>query len=80
LFGSRRVGKTKLLLAIASTQKQTPLILNGEDLDVQQVLAKRTSANYQRLIGKHSLIMIDEAQNVPDIGKHLKFMIDTFPK
>lgn len=80
LFGSRRVGKTKLLLSIAATQKQTPLILNGEDLDVQQLLAKRTSANYQRLIGKHSLIMIDEAQNVPDIGKHLKFMIDTFPK
>jgi predicted AAA+ superfamily ATPase len=80
LFGSRRVGKTKLLHSIAAGQKQPPLILNGEDLDVQQLLARRTVANYGRIIGNNSLIMIDEAQNVPDIGKHLKFMIDSFPK
>ena len=80
LYGTRRVGKTKLLNAIIEKQKKKPLLLNGEDLDVQQLLAKRTAANYKRLLGNHSLLMIDEAQNVPDIGKQLKFMIDSFPK
>lgn len=79
LFGSRRVGKTRLLRAIAASQKKPPLILNGEDMDVQQLLSKRTAANYKRLIGDHTLIMIDEAQNVAEIGKHLKFMVDSFP-
>ena len=79
LFGSRRVGKTQLLRSIAATQKKPPLMLNGEDMDVQQLLSKRTAANYKRLIGSHTLIMIDEAQNVPEIGKHLKFMVDSFP-
>ena len=39
LYGTRRVGKTKLLNAIIEKQKKKPLLLNGEDLDVQQLLA-----------------------------------------
>ena len=80
LYGTRRVGKTKLLEAIRAHYKKPCLVLNGEDLDVQALLARRTAANYKRLLGTHELLMIDEAQAVPDIGKHLKFMIDTFPK
>lgn len=79
LYGTRRVGKTKLLQALKANYKKPCLVLNAEDLEVQASLARRTSANYKRLLGKNKLLMIDEAQTVPDIGKHLKFMIDTFP-
>ncbi len=80
IYGTRRVGKTKLLEAIRKSHKKPSLLLNAEDMEVQSLLQRRTAANYQRIIGKHQLLMIDEAQVVPEIGKHLKFMVDTFPK
>jgi uncharacterized protein len=78
LFGTRRVGKTKLLEAIQRGREDYSLMMNGEDLGIQELLAQRTKANYERLIGSNTLIMIDEAQSIPDIGRHLKFMIDNF--
>lgn len=78
LYGTRRVGKTKLLHAIAKSYDASYLLLNAEDNEVQGILARQTAENYKRLIGDSQLLMIDEAQTIPDIGKHLKFMIDTF--
>ncbi len=80
IYGTRRVGKTRLLKAIRSRHKKPSLLLNAEDMEVQSLLARRTAANYRRIIGRHELLMIDEAQVAPDIGRHIKFMIDTFPK
>jgi predicted AAA+ superfamily ATPase len=37
-------------------------------------LQKRTAANYKRLTKGKKLIIIDEAQAVPEIGKILKCM------
>jgi uncharacterized protein len=70
LYGTRRVGKTKLLEAIRRGKESFTLMLNGEDLGVQELLAQRTKANYERWIG---------GKTIPEIGKHLKFMIDSFP-
>jgi predicted AAA+ superfamily ATPase len=80
LYGTRRVGKTRLLQRIGEQYKGEYLMLNAEDVDVQALLARRTAENYKRILGSNTLLMIDEAQTIPDIGKHLKFMIDTFPK
>ena len=52
------------------------LWLNGEDADVQAILENRTVANYQRLLTGYTLLIIDEAQYVPDIGRKVKLMID----
>jgi predicted AAA+ superfamily ATPase len=43
------------------------------------VLAQRTSSNYQRLLQNKTLLAIDEAQTIPDIGQKLKFIVDEFP-
>ena len=80
LYGTRRVGKTRLINTLREHYGKPSLLLNAEDFDVQAVLARRTAANYKRLIGKNKLILIDEAQTIPEIGKHLKFMIDSFPE
>lgn len=79
LYGTRRVGKTKLLEALKAELSDNCLLLNAEDFDVQRLLAQRSYTNYQRIIGNNSVLMIDEAQSIPDIGGHLKFMIDSFP-
>ena len=76
LCGARRVGKTTLIQNIAAKHKDNVLLLQGEDMEVSAILQQRTIANYERLIGKKKIVIIDEAQAVPDIGRILKLMID----
>lgn len=76
LYGARRVGKTMLAKAIANRFHGKVLSLNGEDFDVQAMLANRTVANYRQLLSGIDLLIIDEAQNVPDIGQAIKLVVD----
>lgn len=76
LLGARRVGKTELLKQLEESQGSNCLWLNGEDVDVQQLLETRSVANYKRLLGGKTLLIVDEAQFVPDMGRKAKLMID----
>ncbi|HAK76967.1 MAG TPA: ATPase [Runella sp.] len=76
IFGTRRVGKTFLLKKLIANQPFKTLMLQGEDSDVQQILAQRSVANYQRLLHNIELLVIDEAQAIPEIGKILKLIVD----
>lgn len=80
LFGTRRVGKTVLLQSLSEKLKMKPLIMNGDDQEVQEIFQRRTIANMKNIVGNHQLLIIDEAQAIPEIGKALKLMIDTHPK
>jgi len=80
IFGSRRVGKTWLIKHLARTQMKEPyLLLNGEDLLVQETLSMRTAENYRRLLGDNKILILDEAQKVPQVGQILKFIVDEIP-
>ena len=79
ILGTRRVGKTYLINRVSERFTGKKLLLNAEDFDVQEVLKKRTVANYQRLINDTALLIIDEAQAIPEIGSILKLMIDSHP-
>ena len=76
IFGTRRVGKTFLLKKILSNIGFKTLSLQGEDADTQRLLAERSIANYQRVLKNIELLVIDEAQAIPEIGKILKLIID----
>jgi len=76
IFGSRRTGKTYLLDKLAKDSAFKILRLEGEDADTHVLLAERSVANYRRLLEGVELLMIDEAQAIPDIGKVLKLMVD----
>lgn len=43
---------------------------------VADLLGKRTEGNYRQLTAGKKIIIIDEAQDIPEIGKILKLMID----
>ena len=77
LLGARRVGKSVLIEALLKSYKRPYLFLNGEDEDTHQLLAQRTVSNYTRVLNGNDLLVIDEAQNIPDIGKKLKLMVDS---
>ncbi len=76
LYGTRRIGKTTIIENIAATHGSDVLLLQGEDMQVAATLGKRTIANYRKLTKGKKIIIIDEAQSVPDIGMILKLMID----
>lgn len=78
LFGTRRVGKTYLVKSLEKLANKPFLHLNAEDTDTAIILENRSVANYKRLLGDTQLLVIDEAQVIPDIGKILKLMIDEF--
>ncbi len=76
LFGARRVGKTIVLQKVVERFKGKSLVLNGEDYETLQLLEPRSISNYKRLLNGIDLLVIDEAQNIPEIGKKLKLMVD----
>ena len=77
ILGTRRVGKTFLTNKIRERYQGKVLMLKAEDFDVQEILRKRSVANYQRIVGDAGLLIIDEAQAIPEIGMVLKLMIDS---
>ena len=74
--GARRTGKTELAKQVSRTFKGTVLWLNGEDIDTQNLLKKRSVRHYQNMLGNTDLLIIDEAQTITDIGKIVKLMVD----
>jgi len=77
LLGPRRVGKTELLKKFASETNEKVLFLNGDDIQTHNFLEQRSSENYKRLLGDIRFLIIDEAQEIEDIGRKLKLMVDT---
>lgn len=76
LLGARRVGKTELLKHQLEQLNEQHLLLNGEDITTRTVLSNRSVDNYKRLLGDTKLLVIDEAQTIPEIGRILKLMVD----
>lgn len=78
LLGARRVGKTDLIKNyLKSIPTETYLQLNGEDKNNVNLLKERSVSNYKRLLANVNLLVIDEAQNIPDIGMILKLIVDS---
>lgn len=75
IMGPRQVGKSTLLTHLLKSSEK-PLILNGDEADVREMLANTTSARLRKIIGNHKLIVIDEAQRIENIGLTIKLFTD----
>ena len=76
LYGTRRTGKTTIIENIVSKYPNDTLLLQSEDMQVSEILQRRTISNYTQLVAGKKIVIIDEAQTIPEIGKILKLMID----
>ena len=79
IYGARQVGKTTLVQHIRERYASTSLYLNCDEPDIRASLTEQTSTVLRRLIGNYSLVVIDEAQRVRNIGLTLKLLVDNFP-
>lgn len=77
ILGARRTGKTHLLNQIANEISEKILFLNGDDIQTHDFLSYKSAENYRNLLGDNTLLIIDEAQEIDDIGKKLKLIADT---
>lgn len=84
IYGARQVGKSflvkKYLEKIASespTMRQ--LFFNGEDVNVQAVFSSMNLKVLDEAVGDASLVVLDEAQVIRNVGISLKLLVDTKP-
>lgn len=75
IMGARQVGKSTLLEAVFKNRENV-LWMTGDDLDVQELFSKMTSSRLKVLLGACKILVIDEAQRIPDIGLRLKLITD----
>ena len=78
LHGARRVGKTFLIKEYLKTVNEKYILWNGEDFAVHELLSRRSVQNYRNILGSTKLLVIDEAQKIPEIGQVLKLIVDSF--
>ncbi len=75
VYGPRRVGKTTLLKKYIENEKDC-LFITGEDIFVRDFLSSGSIEKLKNFIGDKKLLIIDEAQYIPDIGLNLKLIVD----
>ncbi len=79
IFGPRRVGKTTLLNQFLAKTKLKYKLDNGENLQVQQILASSDFGKIIPYINRYQLYAVDEAHKVANIGLGLKIIVDQIP-
>ena len=79
LYGPRQVGKTTLANDLLSLTSLRSKFINADELIYRDALASQSRQTLGEVLGDAELLVIDEAQRVPEIGLNLKILIDSFP-
>ncbi len=78
ILGPRQAGKTTLLNHILASYGDEALNLNADDPSILQLLDRPNTQQLKQIIGKHTIVFIDEAQRVNEIGLTAKLIVDEF--
>lgn len=79
IYGPRQVGKTTLVNEFLSTTKLKYRYDSGDNIELANDLSKCTYDSTDNHVKNYDLIVIDEAQKIPNIGNALKLMVDRHP-
>ncbi len=79
LLGARQTGKTTLLKKVFENKSRV-LWLNGDEMDTIALFSNASSARFRELFAGYSVLVIDEAQRIEDIGLRLKLITDHIPE
>ena len=75
IYGARQVGKTSLLNTLFE-QRGDVLWLNGEALQTQSMFQQFSLDTFRTTLRRCKMLIIDEAQNIKNIGFYLKQLYD----
>jgi len=76
IIGPRQSGKTTLLKKITATRNEAILWLDADEPFTRTQLTNANIADLKQIIGKARILVIDEAQQIPNIGITLKLITD----
>jgi len=76
LYGARRTGKTTLINHFINSLEENYLLLNCDDVLVKEYLESQSIDKLKSLIKGNKYLIIDEAQNIKNIGINLKLIVD----
>lgn len=79
LYGPRQVGKTTLAQDLLTISPLKSHFINADELFYREALASQDKQRLKELLGDTKLLIVDEAQRVPNIGLNLKILVDNFP-
>lgn len=79
LYGPRQVGKTTLAKTLMKRVNRHTRFINADELHYREALSSQDRNELDKVLADADLLIIDEAQRVPDIGLNLKILIDNHP-
>ncbi len=79
IYGPRRVGKTTLLTDFLVNCKLKYKLDSGDNIKVQETLSSQDFNLIKEYASGYELIVIDEAQKIPNVGQGLKILVDQVP-
>lgn len=80
LYGPRQVGKTTLAKELLSVTPLRNRFVNADELMIREALSSQDRQQLSALLGDAELLVIDEAQRVPNIGLNLKILVEYHPQ
>ena len=76
LYGARRTGKTTLINRFIQDIDGKHLLINGDNLVAREYLESQSIEKLKTFVRDNKYLIIDEAQNIMNIGLNLKLIVD----
>jgi len=80
VYGPRRVGKTTLIKNFLAKTKLRAKFDSGDNLEIRNIFSSQSFSVIDKYTEGYDLLVIDEAQRIPNIGFGLKILVDNNPK
>lgn len=79
LYGARQCGKTTLTRMTVDAAAENAVWVSGDDDNDVRIFSTVTKSVWPQILGSSKLVVIDEAQRIPGIGRAVKILTDSFP-
>ncbi|MFO7810264.1 MAG: ATP-binding protein, partial [Candidatus Delongbacteria bacterium] len=79
VYGARQVGKTTLLKTYLTDKTLKYRFDSGDNIRLQNTLSSQDFSAIKEYVEGYEMIILDEAQQIPNIGMGLKIIVDQIP-
>lgn len=80
IYGARQVGKSTLVRHVLEQLPYRTLSIDADEGKYTEILSSKNVEKLRSLIAGYELLVIDEAQQIPNIGVNLKLIHDHIPE
>lgn len=78
LYGARQTGKTTLIRELLKEFDKKTVWMNGDEADIRLLFTDFSSSRLKPYLESYEILVIDEAQRIPETGLVLKIIHDNF--